>query len=243
MIGLLTDREEKRKVNLLSYPSSDTYKASRWTIIMAVLASLFFGADVARADSLKILALGDSLTAGYGLGPGDGFTDQLQDRFDKTYGVGEIVIINAGVSGDTTRGGLARLDWALADAPDLVMVALGGNDMLRGLEPAETLSNLSQILETLQQQNKPVLLAGMLAAANLGQDYASEFDSIYPQLAREYDVVFYPFFLDGVALNPDLNQPDGLHPNQKGVAIMVEKLWPYIEQLVKTHQPVKKPKV
>ena len=181
---------------------------------MAVLASLFFGADVARAESLKILALGDSLTAGYGLGPGDGFTDQLQDRFDKTYGVGEIVIINAGVSGDTTRGGLARLDWALADAPDLVMVALGGNDMLRGLEPAETLSNLSQILETLQQQNKPVLLAGMLAAANLGQDYASEFDSIYPQLAHEYDVVFYPFFLDGVALNPDLNQPDGLHPNQ-----------------------------
>ena len=198
---------------------------------------------MARADSLKILALGDSLTAGYGLGPGDGFTDQLQDRFDKTYGVGEIVIINAGVSGDTTRGGLARLDWALADAPDLVMVALGGNDMLRGLEPAETLSNLSQILETLQQQNKPVLLAGMLAAANMGQDYASEFDSIYPQLAREYDVIFYPFFLDGVALNPDLNQPDGLHPNQKGVAIMVEKLWPYIEQLVKTHQPVKKPKV
>ena len=198
---------------------------------------------MARADSLKILALGDSLTAGYGLGPGEGFTDQLQDRFDKTYGVGEIVIINAGVSGDTTRGGLARLDWALADAPDMVMVALGGNDMLRGLEPAETLSNLSQILETLQQQNKPVLLAGMLAAANMGQDYASEFDSIYPQLAREYDVVFYPFFLDGVALNPDLNQPDGLHPNQKGVAIMVEKLWPYIEQLVKTHQPVKKPKV
>ena len=210
---------------------------------MAVLASLFFGADVARAESLKILALGDSLTAGYGLGPGDGFTDQLQDRFDKTYGVGEIVIINAGVSGDTTRGGLARLDWALADAPDMVMVALGGNDMLRGLEPAETLSNLSQILETLQQQNKPVLLAGMLAATNLGQDYASEFDSIYPQLAREYDVVFYPFFLDGVALNPDLNQPDGLHPNQKGVAIMVEKLWPYIEQLVDKYQPVKKPKV
>ena len=210
---------------------------------MAVLASLFFGADVARAESLKILALGDSLTAGYGLGPGEGFTDQLQDRFDKTYGVGEIVIINAGVSGDTTRGGLARLDWALADAPDMVMVALGGNDMLRGLEPAETLSNLSQILETLQQQNKPVLLAGMLAAANLGQDYASEFDSIYPHLAREYDVVFYPFFLDGVALNPDLNQPDGLHPNQKGVAIMVEKLWPYIEQLVDKYQPVKKPKV
>ena len=208
---------------------------------MAVLASLFFGADVARADSLKILALGDSLTAGYGLGPGDGFTDQLQDRFDKTYGVGEIVIINAGVSGDTTRGGLARLDWALADAPDMVMVALGGNDMLRGLEPAETLSNLSQILETLQQQNKPVLLAGMLAAANLGQDYASEFDSIYPQLAREYDVVFYPFFLDGVALNPDLNQTDGLHPNQKGVAIMVEKLWPYMEQLVDKYQPVTKP--
>ena len=196
---------------------------------------------MARADSLKILALGDSLTAGYGLGPGEGFTDQLQDRFDKTYGVGEIVIINAGVSGDTTRGGLARLDWALADAPDLVMVALGGNDMLRGLEPAETLSNLSQILETLQQQNKPVLLAGMLAAANMGQDYASEFDSIYPQLAREYDVVFYPFFLDGVALNPDLNQTDGLHPNQKGVAIMVEKLWPYMEQLVDKYQPVTKP--
>lgn len=228
-------------MNLLPYPPSDTYKATRWTIVFAIFASLFFWADIARAAPLKLLALGDSLTAGYGLGPGDGFTDQLQERIDKTYGAGEIVVINAGVSGDTTRGGLARLDWALADAPDMVMVALGGNDMLRGLEPSETLSNLSQILEILQQRKTPVLLAGMLAAANLGQDYAQEFDSIYPQLARSYDVVFYPFFLEGVALNPDFNQPDGLHPNQKGVAIMVEEIWPFIEQLVEQHQIAAKP--
>lgn len=199
---------------------------------MAIFACLLFGGGLARADGLKLLALGDSLTAGYGLGPGAGLTDQLQARLDQQFGEGNVIIINAGVSGDTTRGGLARLDWALADTPDMVMVALGGNDMLRGLEPAETKENLRQILDQLQQENLPVLLAGMLASGNLGQDYANEFDAIYPTLAADYDVIFYPFFLDGVALSPDLNQPDGLHPNQDGVAVMVERLWPFIEQLV-----------
>lgn len=209
-----------------------THVAVRWTMGMAIFASLFISGGIARADGLKLLALGDSLTAGYGLGPGAGLTDQLQARLDEQFGEGHVIIINAGVSGDTTRGGVARLDWALADTPDMVMVALGGNDMLRGLEPAETRENLRQILDQLQQENLPVLLAGMLAAGNLGQDYANEFDAIYPTLAADYDVVFYPFFLDGVALSPDLNQPDGLHPNQKGVAVMVERLWPFIEQLV-----------
>ena len=199
---------------------------------MAIFACLLFGGGLARADGLKLLALGDSLTAGYGLGPGAGLTDQLQARLDQQFGEGNVIIINAGVSGDTTRGGLARLDWALADTPDMVMVALGGNDMLRGLEPAETKENLRLILDQLQQENLPVLLAGMLASGNLGQDYANEFDAIYPTLAADYDVIFYPFFLDGVALSPDLNQPDGLHPNQDGVAVMVERLWPFIEQLV-----------
>ena len=185
-----------------------------------------------QAEGLKLLALGDSLTAGYGLGPGDGLTDVLQSKLDAVYGEGAITVINAGVSGDTTKGGLARLDWALFDEPDMALIALGGNDMLRGLEPADSYQNLDAILSQLAAENIPVLLAGMLAPSNLGAQYQTEFDAIYPRLAQAHNVVYYPFLLEGVALSPTLNQPDGLHPNRDGVDVIVARLFQAIEALI-----------
>ena len=193
-------------------------------VIMAVAAS------ANAAETQRVLMLGDSLTAGYGLGPGDGLVDQLQKRADDT-GL-SVRFINAGVSGDTTKGGLARLDWALAEGADKAVVALGGNDMLRGLSPADSFQNLYGILERLRQDNIEVLLAGMLAPANMGAEYQTDFDALYPALAAEFDIIYMPFFLQDVALVPNLNQPDGLHPNREGVAIMVDNMMPYIAALV-----------
>lgn len=193
-------------------------------VIMAVAAS------ANAAETQRVLMLGDSLTAGYGLGPGDGLVDQLQKRADDT-GL-SVRFINAGVSGDTTKGGLARLDWALAEGADKAVVALGGNDMLRGLSPADSFQNLRGILERLRQDNIEVLLAGMLAPANMGAEYQTDFDALYPALAEEFDVIYMPFFLQDVALVPRLNQPDGLHPNREGVAIMVDNMMPYIAALL-----------
>ena len=147
---------------------SITRNLYRQFIIYGLVALVFAGSNTAKAEPIKMLALGDSLTAGYGLGPSEGLTAQLQAQLDKLYGDDKILVINAGVSGDTTRGGLARLDWALADNPDVVMVALGGNDMLRGLEPSESMENLKNILSKLQAAGKPTLLAGMLAPSNMG---------------------------------------------------------------------------
>ena len=193
-------------------------------VIMAVAAS------ANAAETQRVLMLGDSLTAGYGLGPGDGLVDQLQKRADDT-GL-SVRFINAGVSGDTTKGGLARLDWALAEGADKAVVALGGNDMLRGLSPADSFQNLRGILERLRQDNIEVLLAGMLAPANMGAEYQTDFDALYPALAEEFDIIYMPFFLQDVALVPNLNQPDGLHPNREGVAIMVDNMMPYIAALL-----------
>ena len=211
---------------------SITRNLYRQFIIYGLVAWVFAGLNTAKAEPIKMLALGDSLTAGYGLGPSEGLTAQLQAQLDKLYGDDQILVINAGVSGDTTRGGLARLDWALADNPDVVMVALGGNDMLRGLEPSESMENLKNILSKLQAAGKPTLLAGMLAPSNMGARYTQEFDAIYPTLADDFDVIFYPFFLDGVALDPNLNLPDGLHPNREGIAIMVDGLMPFVQALI-----------
>ena len=211
---------------------SITRNLYRQFIIYGLVALVFTGLNTAKAEPIKMLALGDSLTAGYGLGPSEGLTAQLQVQLDKLYGDDKILVINAGVSGDTTRGGLARLDWALADNPDVVMVALGGNDMLRGLEPSESMENLKNILSKLQVAGKPTLLAGMLAPSNMGARYTQEFDAIYPALADDFDVIFYPFFLEGVALDPNLNLPDGLHPNREGIAIMVDGLMPFVQALI-----------
>lgn len=178
----------------------------------------------------RILALGDSLTAGFGLAPEDGFTSRLAARL-KADGVA-VDIINGGVSGDTSAGGLARLDWAMADHPDVVLLELGANDALRGIDPRVTYANLDRILAKLEAAGVRVLLIGMRAPANWGRAYEQEFNAIYPKLAAKYGVMLYPFLLDGVALDPKLNQPDGLHPNAQGVEVIVDRLAPYVARLL-----------
>ena len=183
-------------------------------------------------DALRIVAFGDSLAAGYGLLPDEGFTAQLQDWANEGLD-SPVTIENAGVSGDTTAGGLARLDWTLGgNPPDAMIVELGANDALRGIDPAETRTNLHAILTRLEEEGIAVLLAGMLAPRNMGADYIAEFEAIYPDLAEEFDVVYLPFFLEGVAGNPALNQDDGLHPNAEGVARMVKHIAPSVRKLV-----------
>jgi len=199
-------------------------------IVVALLAGVP-GAGFAGAQPVKLMAFGDSLVHGYGLPAGDSFPEQLERALrDRGY---TVEVINAGNSGDTTAAGRARLDWALAAKPDLVLVELGGNDSLRGVEPSDTYRNLDLILGRLTADGLPVLLAGMRAPRNLGEDYAAEFDAVFPRLAEKYGVAFYPFFLDGVALDPALNQADGIHPNAAGVAVIVERILPALEPLLR----------
>jgi len=194
------------------------------------LALLFIVPVMAHGDQPRLMVLGDSLVAGYGLPPGQSLPDQLQRDLAAT-GV-SVTVINAGVSGDTTAGGLARLDWSLADNPDAVIIVLGGNDMLRGLPPEGTAANLEAIISRLRDRNIEVLLAGMLAPRNLGPAYIEAFDAIYPTLARRHDIEFYPFFLDGVALDPALNLDDGLHPNRQGIIEISHRMLPSVERLL-----------
>jgi acyl-CoA thioesterase-1 len=174
--------------------------------------------------------LGDSLVAGHGLPQGQAFPDILANKL-ATEGV-DVTMINAGVSGDTTAGGLARLDWSLAENPDGAIIVLGGNDLLRGLDPQASYENLNAIINRLKDRNVKILLAGMQAPRNLGADYAAEFDGIYPALAAKHDILLYPFFLDGVALMVELNQPDGMHPNKAGVDVIAQKIMPLVKQLL-----------
>lgn len=179
---------------------------------------------------MQIIAFGDSLIAGYGLPAADAFPARLERALrDAGY---RVRIENAGVSGDTTAGGRARLAWVLADRPDALLLCLGANDALRGIDPALTRSNLDAMLTTLAQRDIPVLFAGMKAPRNLGQDYAQAFDRLYPALAEAHDVVFHPFFLEGVATVPALNQGDGIHPNAEGVAVIVDSILPAVERLI-----------
>ena len=200
------------------------------TLLSIVLLTIMAAAGPALAAPVKILALGSSLTQGYGLPPGTEFTVQLQAAL-KNAGV-DALVTNAGVSGDTSAGGLARLDWSLGDHPQAVILELGSNDMLRGIPPAETEKNLRAVLDRLKAAHVKVLLTGMHAQRNLGADYVKQFDAIYPRLAKDYDVLFYPFFLDGVALNPKLNQADGMHPNPAGVKVIVARMLPLVKKLV-----------
>lgn len=190
------------------------------SISRALIACIFMlTVSAAHADALRLMIFGDSLVAGYGLDRVTAFPRQLQSRL--TAKGFDVEVINAGVSGDTTSSGKSRLDWTLANTPDAIMIVLGGNDMLRGVDPSVTRRNLDEILSALTDRNIPVMLCGMLASPNLGADYQAEFDSIYPELAAKYDVAFYPFFLEGVALEPKFNQPDGIHPNAIGVRKIV----------------------
>ena len=180
---------------------------------------------------VRLLMLGDSITAGYGLPPGQGLVPRLQAALIASGR--QVRLIDAGVSGDTTAGGLARIDWSLAENPQAAVVALGGNDGLRALPPAASRANLAGILDKLAARRIPTLLAGMLAPPNLGADYGREFAAIYTSLAAERPaVLLYPFLLDGVAAERALNQPDGIHPNPAGVAELVRRMLPVTQTLL-----------
>ncbi len=185
---------------------------------------------VASAKPVEIVALGDSLTAGYGVLPGESFPEQLQAAL-KARGH-DVAVANAGVSGDTASDGLARLEWSVPAEAEIVIVEFGANDALRGIDPAIARKALSEIVARLKARGQAVLLAGMLAPPNLGDAYAKNFNAIYPDLAAEYGVALYPFFLEGVAADASLNQADGMHPNAAGVARIVTAIMPEVEKLM-----------
>lgn len=212
-----------------------SYGAPAWIVQWVLLALLLLAAPPARAQpaaaapDVHVLAFGDSLTAGYGLPRGQGFAPQLQAALRRN-GV-RAVVTDAGVSGDTVAAARARLAWTLEGLerkPDLAIVALGGNDMLRGLSPQETRAGLDAILAEFARADIPVLLAGMLAAPNLGPDHGARFNAIFPDLARRHGAALYPFFLAGVAGDARLNLPDGIHPNFLGIKRMVGGIAPHV---------------
>lgn len=199
---------------------------------IAAMAALGSGASAPASaeEPITLVALGDSLTAGYNLPASSAFPNVLEAALRERGH--NVKVINAGVSGDTAAGGLARLDWSVPDDADGVIVALGANDMLRGFDPAVTREAIDAIVSRLQERDIGVLLAGMLAGRNMGAEYAAEFDSIYPEIAERHDVMLYPFFLKGVAGEPALNLPDGIHPNRAGVEVMVENILPTVEDFL-----------
>ena len=205
---------------------------SRWATALCgvLLVATLFGSAVAADRTPEILAFGDSITAGFGLAPEEAFPARLEARL-RAQGIAAKVV-NAGVAGDTTAGGLARLDWALADKPDVVILELGANDALRGIDPATVRANLEAMISRIQASGAKLLLTGMLAPPNWGEDYRRDFDRIYPELAQAHGVALYPFLLDGVAMDARLNQPDGLHPNERGVAVLVDHIAPLVARLI-----------
>jgi acyl-CoA thioesterase I len=199
---------------------------------MALAAALILGfSSPTWARTLKLFVLGDSLTAGFGLPPGKAFPDQLQAALQAEGW--DVSVVNAGVSGDTAADGLARYDWSVPADANALIVELGANDMLRGMPPAETKTSLAAILDKAGAAHLPTLIAGMRAAPNLGAEYDRAFDSIYPELAKSYGAILYPFFLDGVAGDAFLNQPDGMHPTAAGVAVIVKRILPSVEDLLR----------
>jgi acyl-CoA thioesterase-1 len=198
---------------------------------VAAAVTLAFGALAAAERPVKIVALGDSLMAGYQLPESAAFPAQLE-RALRARGVAAEVV-NAGVSGDTSSGGLARLDWSVPQGTDAVILELGANDMLRGVDPKVTRAALDAIIGKLKARGIAVLLCGMRAPPNLGPDYARAFDAIYPELAAQHGVLFYPFFLEGVAAELGLNQRDGMHPTADGIAAIVTRIGPKVEELIR----------
>ena len=199
---------------------------------MLCVVGLALVATCSRAAErpINIVAFGDSLTAGYGLAANEAFPVQLQRALDAK-GLA-VNVVNAGVSGDTSAGGLSRLDWSVPDGTDAVILELGANDALRGFDPEITRKALDTMLRRLKERKISVLLCGMVAPPNLGAEYGRAFNSIYPDLAAQTGAILYPFFLAGVAADPKLNQRDGLHPTAAGVAVIVERILPQVEQLI-----------
>jgi len=201
-------------------------------VLILLLALAFSALPAAAQAMLRVVAIGDSLTAGYGLDQGDGLVPQL-NRWLAANGAPGAEVINMGVSGDTTAGGRARLGWALAEGADAVIVALGANDLLRGIEPSESRANLDAMLADLAGLGLPVLLVGMEAPQNFGPEYKRDFDAIYPELSETYSTLLDPFMLQGITEDRSLFQDDGLHPNADGVARIVERLGPLVLELVR----------
>jgi acyl-CoA thioesterase I len=207
--------------------------AASFVFLVAALGSgtsMNAHAQASQTQAITLVALGDSLTAGYNLPASAAFPNVLEAALRERGH--DVTVINAGVSGDTAAGGLARLDWSIPDDADGVIVALGANDMLRGQDPAGTKATLDEIVTRLKARDLDVLLAGMFAAPNLGAAYAERFNAIYPTLAERHDVMLYPFFLDGVAGQASLNLDDGIHPNRAGVELMVERILPTVEAFI-----------
>ena len=207
------------------------YGARRWLANAALLGVLaFLPAAPAQARTTRILVLGDSLTAGYGLSQPEGFQAVMQAAL-RSRGL-DVTLVDAAVSGDTTAGGRARLDWALGDGVDAALVELGGNDALRGTSPANMEANLAAILDTLAARKLPVLLSGMLAPPNLGAEYGDAYKAVFTRLGKRPGVLFDPFFLQGIVGDPALNQADRIHPNAEGVRLEIARLLPMVERLV-----------
>ncbi|TAU90841.1 arylesterase [Rhizobium leguminosarum] len=203
-----------------------------------VIAVSLILATAANARTINLVGFGDSLMAGYQLPPGDGFPEKLQAAL-RAKGL-DVTIVNAGVSGDTTTGGLARIDWSVPDGTDGVILELGANDALRGIPPEESAKNLDQMIIRLKERGIAVLLAGIIAPPNMGADYAARFNPIYQKLSEKHGLPLYAFFLDGVALEAGLKLDDGMHPNAKGIDVMVEKMEPAVTNFVETISSVKK---
>ena len=201
-------------------------------LIFTIIFFLSFSITIAYTKSLNVIVLGDSLVAGYGLLKNDGFINQLQNKINSNNI--KLNLVNGGVSGETSSGLLNRLEWVLEEQFDGVIVSIGANDTLRGINPELTFQNINNILNYLKKNKIPSMLIGMKAPNNLGKDYVSEFNKIYPNLAKIYRVSFYPFFLKDVALVPSLNQDDMIHPNKKGVKKIVENIYPYFIDFYKT---------
>ena len=215
---------------LRSYGNEKMAVKRLWTMCAALM---FACTASAHADPYRIVGFGDSLMAGYGLQNGESFPDRLQAAL-KAKGH-DVVIANAGVSGDTTGGGLSRLDWSVPEGTDLVILELGANDMLRGIAPELVEKNLDTMLASLRKRGVPVLLAGMRAAPNLGPDYQARFDAIYPRLAQRYEAILYPFFLDGIAADRTYLLEDGMHPNAGGIDRIVARILPFVEKAMALH--------
>jgi acyl-CoA thioesterase I len=229
-MGPVTMRIRSRTMTL---PYRVSFLGCKSLCLAGLLLTAFAAPLSATAAERLILAFGDSLTAGYQLAPGQSYPAQLETLLRKQ-GIAARVH-NAGVSGDTSTGGRSRLGWVIGSLkakPDLVILCLGGNDSLRGIDPAFTRTNLDAMLTDLRKRNIRVLLAGMLAPPNMGKAYAGRYNAIFPELAKKYGTAYYPFLLDGVAAQPGLLLEDGIHPNTKGAAIMAKRLMPPVRKLL-----------
>ena len=205
--------------------SKKTLKA----LLIAIIV-VFFSTKSFAENPIRIMLYGDSLMAGYRLSPSENLAAELNRNFETSGS--SIIIINASISGNTSKNGLSRLDWSLEDNPSIVVLSLGANDMLRGLNPELTMQNLDSIINKFKKNGSIVILAGMLASESMGPKYQSQFDRIYPELAKKYDLIFMPFLLDGVALDKKYLQADYKHPNAQGIKIMASNLYPYIIEAI-----------